>query len=270
MPTALNGGAGFVMEAMHELKRGPLAFRLAANQEMMQLVDTKLDHGCWLMHACQNVDLLTALGQWVSGQKIEQLCIFGMSAIWLGRFAKVLAFFAAVPIVIDIVGEARIQNASGALGRYLEKKSARLQWFANIVSDNKGSIGERAQRATEALAPALQAWANASFRDVSSAWPYVCGALIVLFLFVIGPATEFETTGDTWTLVGGLLLNLGYALMMLVLGLSFLLPLLTLALSGCLKASLRVLEDQRLCRNVRVAALSAFVLAFLMDMIFGS
>ena len=42
--------------------------------------------------------------------KLDNCCIYGYQALGLGCFAKIVALLSSIPILIDIIGEGRINT----------------------------------------------------------------------------------------------------------------------------------------------------------------
>lgn len=56
---------------------------------------------------CVDLNIFGAIHTWALGQKLDGMCVHGLNVVWLSRAAKLLAFFSAGTLLIDIVGPRR-------------------------------------------------------------------------------------------------------------------------------------------------------------------
>jgi hypothetical protein len=78
------------------------------------------------MAHCTTLGLHTALQIWASGEKLDGYCLYGVSAVAIGRAAKVITFLSAIPILIDIIGERRISLTQISISRWLDARQGKL------------------------------------------------------------------------------------------------------------------------------------------------
>ena len=75
---------------------------------------------------CVNIDLGSAAQIWWSGTKLDAYCIEGLSTVWIGRLAKLIGFLSAIPLLIDLIGEDRIDKS---LQRFRQTRIALSRLF---------------------------------------------------------------------------------------------------------------------------------------------
>jgi hypothetical protein len=86
------------------------------------------------MADCTNLGLKVALHIWSSGEKLDTYCLYGISSVAIGRAAKVITFLAAIPILIDIIGERRISLTQLSISHLLNERRGQLN---NILIDSQ-------------------------------------------------------------------------------------------------------------------------------------
>jgi putative transposase len=81
------------------------------------------------MSSCISIGLGDVISGWLAGARlVDSTCIYGYSPIWIGRFGKIIGFLAALTIIIDLIGEKRLE---------LITENSELRWrqINNIIEN---------------------------------------------------------------------------------------------------------------------------------------
>jgi hypothetical protein len=199
------------------------------------------------MADCVNASLVHAISIWFSGAKLDGYCIHGLSVVWIGRLAKVLIFLASIPIILDILGEARVERASSELGRDLDDfRRWVVKTFLSLVGEEPYQLG----------------WTQFF---VSFA---ICVPLLIGYFGLI----TFPARGFLWILGGKIDPPIGAIDVILYIAAAAVLltwPLISLCETFLITAA-SILRKKRLCRYIRASAALTLLLGFFLDMFVAS
>jgi hypothetical protein len=182
------------------------------------------------MADCLNIDVWSAAQIWLSGTKLDAHCIAGFSIVWIGRVAKLIAFLSAIPILVDLIGEERILDASQ---RFRDKSLVFLR-----ANPFRPLLRDRADITPLILAHLL-----------------FFGTPILLFgtmAWYIGRLSD--AAGIFLTMIATLAIIYGIIFLMMTF----------------LKMADVILANRLLCWCIRITAVSLLVVAFLVDMFVAS
>lgn len=198
--------------------------------------------------------LLQALNIWLSGMKLDAYCLYGLSSIWWGQLAKVIALIASIPIVIDLLGEERIHATSRAL-------SDRVAAFVSRIE--------------ERLVRSESTDGFKRFRRIIGSKVFVFGTLFIFLIIVPGFIylaffTRFPsmTSSELYAFA-----PVAFVIYWVVgiLELVVLVPIFAFAIFfGVLEGSVVALRDNVLCWYIRAVAVSMLVFAFVLDLLASS
>jgi sorbitol-specific phosphotransferase system component IIC len=73
--------------------------------------------------------LLEACGLWAQGQRLDDMAIYGIPMLAVGRLGKIVSFLASIVAVIDIIGPDQIRRwarraSRGELDLYIGRPSS--------------------------------------------------------------------------------------------------------------------------------------------------
>jgi hypothetical protein len=210
------------------------------------------------MADCTNVGLLGALEAWSSGIKLDNYCIYGYSTVWIGRAAKLLALLAAIPLIVDLVGEERVHARSHQLSGSMRSLLTGMASKARKAMD----VGD-----TFVTAPTILK----GFRYLARAIPhrYVYIVLAILLLQIAALAIYFRFTAPSLSIP--LALVLGWVVLQLFIASTITFMVIALVLIvGTLFLTAAALRTDVLCWYIRFIASGMFLLSFSLDFLASS
>lgn len=82
---------------------------------------------------CVDLNIFGAIHTWALGQKLDGMCVHGLNVVWLSRAAKLLAFFSAGTLLIDIVGPRRAVAWAVVVRRRLSRIGPKAEAIGNLL-----------------------------------------------------------------------------------------------------------------------------------------
>ncbi|MFL9499603.1 hypothetical protein ACJMQP_06030 [Rhodopseudomonas palustris] len=187
---------------------------------------------------------MEAINIWFSGGKLDGYCIYGVNTSWIGRLGKVIGFISALTILIDIVGERRIEV--GLIDLQKKLLAVASQYFdalqiVDIAFDQRPDMDTPETRTAEKF----------------------IAVVTILLMVLLGWVFFLPSRWWGWIayLVGIPIFSVLLGILILFLG--------SAAIAQAIEWSLRCLGFMRrhsVPRLVRVAALAGLVIAFFVDL----
>ncbi len=86
---------------------------------------------------CIDLNIFGAIHTWALGQKLDGMCVHGINVVWLSRAAKLLAFFSAGTLLIDIVGPRRAVAWAVVIRRRLSRIGPKAEAIGDLLIRGK-------------------------------------------------------------------------------------------------------------------------------------
>ena len=69
----------------------------------------------------QSVSYWDAWSFWWSGQKVDEMQMWGLSLLWWGRIGKLLQFIGGLIVIFDLIGSVKLNNAAEKVSRRAQR-----------------------------------------------------------------------------------------------------------------------------------------------------
>jgi hypothetical protein len=199
---------------------------------------------------------------WLNGPIDPQTPILFIEAFWVGRFGKILQLISGFVILIDLLGEVRINDGVDKLKKDLDAVKFRQLW----ENTSKQLIG---------LAQTVKNWVLKPFRrhpGVPSLPVIGIGCLIFAYLFYVH-VFRFDWPGVLNGIVSGIAGLIAFVVFLiisvyLVAVASSIIALLGYLIgAGVAKLALLILRQARFSRLALVVSLTFLIIGFLLDLL---